>query len=142
MFLLFDEHKDKSANTKENIGNTNPGPEIHKCEVSLDEIEKEFCFDNVNVDIIEEYNEEEHMTDVINDELRSASMGSLDDIHANKDEFQMESLKDKLSNMDATSNDTEIFDIDSLDWDLDLSSSISSKDNEISQEHQMIMNKG
>ena len=82
VFLLFeDEHKDKSVYTKEKIGNTNPGPEIHKCEVSLDEIEKEFCFDNVNVDIIEEYNEEEHMTDVINDELRSASMGSLDDIH-------------------------------------------------------------
>ena len=73
------------------------------------------------------------MNDVTNDELRSAF------IYANKDEFQMESLKDKL---DATSNDTQIFDIDSLDWDLDLSSSISSKDNEISQEHQMIMNKG
>ena len=63
-------------------------------------------------------------------------MGSLYDIQARKDEFQMESLKDKSSNMDAISNDTEIFDIVSLDLDLDLTSSISSKDNETSQEYQ------
>ena len=135
--LLFEyDYKDESIHKNENIG-----AEIQKAllvrftneNLSLDEIEEEFCFDNVKVDISEANNEEEHMDDVINDELRSASMGSLDDIQASRDEFQMESLKDKLSNMDATSNDTEIFDIDSLDWDLDLSSSISSKDNEISQ---------
>jgi hypothetical protein len=39
--------------------------------------------------------------------------------------------------MDALSNDKEIFDIDSLDWDLDLSISI--PDNEMIQENQTEM---
>ena len=55
----------------------------------------------MKVDITEANNEEEHMDDVINDEIRSASMGALGHIQANTDEFQMESLKDKTSNIDA-----------------------------------------
>ena len=51
----------------------------------------------MKVDISEANNEEEHMDNVINDELRSA----LGHIQANTDEFQMESLKDKTSNIDA-----------------------------------------